>query len=893
MRLRRIVLRNFRGVAQSQVEFGDTVTVVQGPNEVGKSSIAEALRLIRSEKDSSQKGCVRSAQPVGTDVGPEVEIELRSGGFDMTYRKRWLRSRLTELRIRAPKPEQLTGEQAHARFREILEHTVDLQLLEALDIVQGSSLDQPKLAAVNALHRALDDSEPDGGSQDALMARIEAEYAKYFTRTGKKTGRLKELDAEVATLEARVAELESQSTEMDEFTAEFADRQSERRRLEQELTAATDEWRAARQAAEQVNALRERGEAARQERNAAQERLTLVRQADDNRTGQINELSKRTRDAETGKTRSEQCRGALEQAETRLKGAQETATALDATRRQAHLAAVDAQSALDVRIARTERDRLAAQLEHARTAERRRLEAAAQLKNLTIDDEQVSELAALETALVVARRSRDAAAAHVSVRSLGEHPITVDGTVLPAGAEHRCAVLSQVHIEVPDVVSIDVSPGTPPAELDRELAEASAAVDTALAALEVTSVGQARELAGRRRTAKATLDQAQASLAALLGSRGLGEVEEQLAEVTARIEQSAAAPGDDAPVNSLREAAEQARNAEEDLGTQWDLATTQVARYRQEAEHAREVFVHASAEFDAAVRELDVSRQLLAQARETASDGSLREAVEQAEIALRAAEQALRDADSELIQADPDQVAMTLANCEELVASRKDRLSATATRLTELQALIDDRAKAGIYDELSRAKAAQEAAAASQNRLQRAADAVALLRDTMVRHRVAVQRRYVAPFRDHLERLGKVVFGADFQVEISPELTVQSRTLHGATVPFGSLSAGAREQIALLGRLASAQLVDSGEGAPVILDDSLGYADPVRLRRLNIVLNDVGHSAQVIILTCQPDRFGSIGGAKVVQLNPASGGAPGRALVQGRDGALDQGGADQ
>jgi uncharacterized protein YhaN len=55
----------------------------------------------------------------------------------------------------------------------------------------------------------------------------------------------------------------------------------------------------------------------------------------------------------------------------------------------------------------------------------------------------------------------------------------------------------------------------------------------------------------------------------------------------------------------------------------------------------------------------------------------------------------------------------------------------------------------------------------------------------------------------------------------------------------------------------------------LILDDSLGFADPERLRALGVVLAAVGRSAQVILLTCQPDRFSHLGGAHIVTLAPA------------------------
>lgn len=868
MRLRSITLRNFRGVQESRVEFGDAVTVIEGPNEIGKSSIAEALRLIRSEKDSSQKACVRAVQPVGSDVGPEVEIELATGDYVMTYRKRWLRSKLSELHVSEPEPEQLTGEQAHNRFREILENTVDLDLLEALDVVQGGSLDQPELARVNALHRALDDGAKDNGEQDGLLSRIEDEYARFFTRTGKTTGRFKELAGQVEQLTSLVDELEARSKELDAFTDEHAQTLARREDLVAELARAQTELEAAQQADAHLATLREAAAQARRELVNAQNRVNAAADARKAREALVDQLDRRAATATESAASSARLGAALQQAESALTEAQERVTALEIERREAHRTATTARAARDLRVVRTSRDRLEAQLGRARTAEAQRRKATALLGNAPIDDEQLARLTDLDAALLTARKLRDAAAAHVTIQSLGDHPVTVDGAPLLPGGGHESTVLSVVRIEAEGVLSVEVSPGTSPVKLERNLRSAQQALDEALAENGVDSLDQARVVAARRAGAQAALDRAEASLEALLEGEDLAQLEEKLAALDAQLEQSTAEQSD-APLDALQEQAEAAGQAEEHLGDQLEAASTALDEARKAAERARDAAVRAEAAAEASERELDAARDGLATARETHDDASLVEAAQVAQADMQRVQESAMAAAAAVEAANPDVVSMDLTNAEELVSTRTERRNTADKRLAQLKALIDDRTRDGIYDDLEKARAGLDSASTEHARLGRAAAAVALLRQTMLRHREAAQQRYVAPFRDHMEHLGRVVFGSDFQVEISPELTVESRTLGGCTVPFGSLSAGTREQIALLGRLASAQLVDGAEGAPVILDDSLGFADPMRLRRLNVVLNDVGHCAQVIILTCQPDRFGAIGGAKVVQLTGA------------------------
>jgi uncharacterized protein YhaN len=55
-------------------------------------------------------------------------------------------------------------------------------------------------------------------------------------------------------------------------------------------------------------------------------------------------------------------------------------------------------------------------------------------------------------------------------------------------------------------------------------------------------------------------------------------------------------------------------------------------------------------------------------------------------------------------------------------------------------------------------------------------------------------------------------------------------------------------------------------GVPVIIDDALGYSDPDRLKKLGVAFSVAGKDCQVIVMTCEPDRYRGVGGAKVVSL---------------------------
>ncbi|MFZ2240923.1 MAG: AAA family ATPase, partial [Gordonia amarae] len=208
MRLHRLALRDFRGIGEREVRFADEgVTVVEGRNEAGKSSMIEALDMLLKYRDSSKSAAVRSIMPSGRDVGSEVEAEISCGKWHFTYFKRFNKQPATTLTVLEPTPEQLTGRDAHDRVEEILDSTVDRALFDALKLLQsGTDPALTDLSAAAALSRALDRVASSGGDpagsrgasdpvetedDTVLLDTVTEEYTRYHTlKQGKPTGEL-------------------------------------------------------------------------------------------------------------------------------------------------------------------------------------------------------------------------------------------------------------------------------------------------------------------------------------------------------------------------------------------------------------------------------------------------------------------------------------------------------------------------------------------------------------------------------------------------------------------------------------------------------------------------------------------------------------------------------
>ena len=188
MRLHRLAVRNWRGVEEREVHFAATgVTVVEGPNESGKSSLVEALDALIEHLDDSKKGKVAAIKPVHKDVGAEVEAEIETGPYRFTYSKRFHKKSETKLTVTTPRPENLTGREAHERALQILDETMDRGLWAALRIEQGQRVTQANLSEQKSLSAALDRAAGvarTGEAEETLYDAAQAEYSEYFTAKG-------------------------------------------------------------------------------------------------------------------------------------------------------------------------------------------------------------------------------------------------------------------------------------------------------------------------------------------------------------------------------------------------------------------------------------------------------------------------------------------------------------------------------------------------------------------------------------------------------------------------------------------------------------------------------------------------------------------------------------
>ncbi|AXT85395.1 hypothetical protein C6I20_09485 [Aeromicrobium sp. A1-2] len=864
MKLHRIALTDFRGVTSSDVDFeAPGVTVVVGPNEVGKSSLAEALRLIREFKSSSQHSSIRAIQPTNRDVGPEVTIEASSGPYRFVYTKRWLRKPMTELTLSAPTAEQLTGDAAHDKVEQIFDSTMDDDLWMALQQVQGESLQQARLARVVPLQSALStlaDDDASSTSHEDLIDRIEREFRRYFTATGRPTDIYAATIRELTERTDAVGVAEQAVRAVDDVVDRHERLTAERGRLAERVGAARADADELAEREGELTDLRRRQDEATVRLNQSEIALAAAEAAVTARAERVTEAEQRT-------AQSVMATEAWEAAAVEHKAAVACLTEFDAARedvtadvRDLRARVVEADRAVRSVQARIDAQVICERLAGIDAATARLETAETEIADNLVDAETVQRLADLLARTHADRDAAAAGAARFTVERLGPGAVTVDDAEVDGSVTRDLTAAATV--EVVGVVRVRITPDDNAVRRSREIEEREHQVKALLAELEVADLAEARRRSGEREDSERRADAARVERETLLAG-------ETVEAVRARLAAAATTTG---PAPGPTELAD-ARSTLDELTDQLAESEAAVTDSLQERERillslnsANERRLKAETVSGSAADEAHRAVVRLASDRDVHTDVALAEALTdgRAQHGLHAA--ALEATRTALLDQDADGLEILASNAHELAKRLVDDLAQQDADLAASSTELEVRGRDGLRDRLDIARARLADTRRVHDSLESRAGAARLLRDTMRTHRDSAQQRYVAPFRHAVESLGSIVFGSGFAVDIGDDLSIVSRTVDGVTVPFDSLSGGAKEQLALIGRLATAQLVSADDGAPVILDDSLGFTDADRRRRLAAVLNRVGATSQIIILTCEPERFADIGSARTVRL---------------------------
>ena len=900
MRLHRLTLRDVKGVVERTVDFPDRgVLVIEGPNEVGKSTLLDGFDALLTLKATSKAAAARALAPVDRDVAPYVEAELTIGGQRVRYAKRWLKAPSTTLELLGPRPEHYTGDAAQQRLDALLEQHLDRTLWDALRLTQAGDGSVAPLVSSSVLAAALDaaaGAQQHADGADALLDKVAAEVALYLTPTGRPTGIYREALTRHTEAEAAVAEAHRRVEEGAALLDRLGRARERAAAADAEVGHAAERLAAAERAFAAVEVVAAEHQVALERQAAAHERQRLTRRALAQRESLVAERAELLR--------------ALGQAEEEHRADLEAAEAQGETLLAAEALAQGAatrveQAADEVAAARADADHLGAvhELESCQDRLQRAavlVEAVREARDAVADQEGrtgqpvgpevARRVRAVQDRLDAMRLQHDGGTPTVDVEALGS-VVEIDaggGTgsaSVAAGERTRVQIAHDTTLEVPGQARIRVHLHAEARSRVTEIDRLHAELRDSLAELGCADVDELDALVMAAESARARLREATRDVELLLRGSGPVAVAEAVAGVLPpRLEEDVeqarrrVAQGLDSRAEGRELPADEA--AARELVR---VADAQLREAREGHRQARGALARRSAEVAAVTTRLDRAEGHLAAqragvqrldaqlsaAREETPDGTLAQQADRCTEQVGLHARAVDKASAAVVAADVEGARTGLSSARHhhtLVArAREDALA----ELNQIKGQVEMAAGEGRQELYDLAVADLDDAERDLRAVDRRARAARHLHAALNRHRDNAHRAYVRPYTRALEVLGQQVYGPDFAVTVDEDLSLTARTLGGVTVPFTELSGGAKEQLGILARLAVARLVDPTQGVPVVIDDALGYSDPERLHQMGSVLGSAAEDnvdVQVILLTCTPERYAAIPDVHTVRL---------------------------
>jgi len=867
--IRRIAVKNFRKFRAPVVIDGltDGLNVVIEPNETGKSTLLEALRAAFFVRFNTRNQLAQSFAPHGDAVGPEVQVDFDVDGASWSVTKHFLRSASVE--VSGPQG-RAQGEEAEARLNALLGSVRDTSrggdvatygALGLLWVAQTEALSvtapgQIVRDSVTSTLEAEVGSIMGGAAYRRVSDRVEAQYELYWTPTGQKRGRqtdarerleaaetaAREAADRLATLECSFSDVEAARARLNIIQREMADNTDAQTRSS--LVASLDIARAAAQIlstrrAEQdaVNGkvkaladLRQRHDDATQARAKADAALT---QASEKRLGVADTLSaakQKVVDARTAldaaRTDRQAARTALAEGEERIRQSHRGAAIQAARRRHADLLKLEEQHST------------------AKT-----------LSDTAIAPEVLTSLEAHDLAVAEAQAVVNAGATRIALSGSAEE-ITIDGEPMALGAR---TLDREVHIRF-GAAELQITPPASAASAAEVLASALRKRKTALDDVGVVDLAAARarneiarDAAADLRTLEARIEAATPADDALQLAAGSAALKLFVAELgTEEVVGEVELPDIAALTKAMETADSAAARAE---GAQ-DSAIEALRRAEQEEAPLATAEARATSDVANAVSALDAIEQRpewttltedLAKAREQAAEASVK------------VEDALRDASAYDVAAITRKI--------ELIDARVRTAGETRMRLetdiARLEGTIESEGGLGLADRAAAASEEVEAARLALQRITDEAETLKVLRSTLNAARNETSAKFVGPVaaraKRHIERL---LPGCE--LTFSEDLGLESVIRAGVDENCASLSRGTQEQLAVLTRIAFADmLLEQGKPVSLILDDPLVYSDDARLDTMIEILSEAATRMQVILLTCRDRAFRHVAGNRI------------------------------
>lgn len=884
-------MRNYRLHREATIEFDPSRTLISGPNEVGKTTLIEAIHRGLFLKARGASEVHRLMKSTLHADNPEVEVSFKAGASEYTVRKLF-RGQNGTILLSKVGGQSWQGDDAEEKLAALLgiEDTTGRTTASRTDerwahlwVWQGKSGDDPADHAAAQQTELLQQLQQTGGTV-AMQSELDGKVANRFARARG--------EIFVQSGNARAgSDLDRAQTELGNAETLYSEASNRLEKLQQAITDYETAEATLQRTATDLEKLRKQSHALNEKISKAEG----LQQVEREQKGVVETASQSLKSLEMTEESIVKLRKSISGLQAVLKPKQEEVVRAESRiaelRKRSGEVESEYQSAQtssrDVRLRRElaaayvsvheKRERLeeiqkrfdrVRALQGEIAAFRGRVSALPE-----IDREELEELRTIEGALGQAKAALSAMAADIEIVS-ADQVIQIGDQSIEEGGNRKIDETTDVYVG--DSVRLRIYPGG-----GNSLSEARENVRTLDVRLQraldqhgVESTGRALDVVAAREDLQGKIARIEATLEEL----GAGEVEEfqtkakdELtaveAEVTRRLENvqdldapdsiSAAKTMQDAQVESVREA----EANESSLKVARDTLHDDVTHLNEQLKAFREEI----ADDQRALTGFEAQLALLLENH--GKDTTRGEAIEIAGKTLTDAKQELAKTQKLVEELQPDQLASDRERLERSIneanRQREEAQTAKAVSHSVLRSDGIDDPKASLAHARARLNAAQE----HHQSVTTKTSAIALLDDLFQEQQKALADRLSQPLANKITGYLQCLFGPDARAVVAFEdnrftAIELVRSSQVGAIPFGVLSGGTREQVAAAVRLAIAELLaaEHDGSLPVVFDDAFAYSDPERIESLQRML-DLGaeRGLQIIVLTCNHSDYAGLG----------------------------------
>jgi DNA repair exonuclease SbcCD ATPase subunit len=898
MRITSIAVRNYRTHRDLKVELDGSLTLIGGPNEVGKSTLVEAVHralFLRAKVTGETQKSMVSDLHAGH---PEVAVCFEAGGRSYCITKRF--SGATGYAMLAEMNGQTWhGDDAESRLAE----TLGVETAAGGRGAADRASQQWAHLWVWQGHAGKDPLEHAASQRDSLLARLQD--------SGGAAAMQSELDAVVAEAIAnrhatifnknlapkRDSDLGRARQDNESALTALAEAKQTLERLHVAVTGVLDAERT-------ILSTRSSLEKLQPELAAVSQKLSEVRalRAREQTQSLVAENAIRAHDAiATADEKIRNVRARIQNQSAALTPKNEETVRLTDKESDCDALAKQADSAYQVAIETTRSARLRYDLAAAHAA---RFERAAQRDNLLAKLDQVNDwkrsVAGFEAEL--ARLPAITAAQLDAIRELESASSAADATLraMAAGIEVLSSELivqiGDVTLEVgqPRILTEDtevaigsatrlrITPGggTSLSEARRTALDAQNRFRQELNALGITSTVEAVTVRARRQQLETEIIACRARLAGLGGETiedDLSEANNACIAAESEVQHRATLAGQVSPPEDkaasealMLQTAQQLRDAE----TEESRCKSARDSASQEAAAARETLaghLQALREENRMLDEAKVELRLLLDSHGDDADRHAR----LAELldARRCAANELAHLRQQLDQLQPDLLENDHVRLNRAIEQCNSERGQAETQREVARHILQSDGAADPQAAVALADARRRLATEHLASVERRAQAINLLHDLFRQEQRALAERFTRPLAEKINGYLQCLFGARVQTRVRLEenafvgLELVRPGQGAGALAFESLSAGAREQVAAAVRLAMAEILaaDHDNCLPLVFDDSFAYSDPDRVTILQRMLDRAAsRGLQLIVLSCNPSDYAALGATTII-----------------------------